>query len=237
MNPDDFIQPTTDFWQALRPAGSEAPPPYRGSFPARLPDGRILDLPLRRLPGDPPRALASLIANHAAFPVVDALAGFMADLARPLAPEIVVGLPTLGFAFAPLVAALLGHPNFVPCGYSRKFWYDEALSEPVASVTTPGAGKRLYLDPNLLARVQGRRVAIVDDAVSSGRTALAALRLLTRIGARPIAMIVAMKQGQHWRATLAEADTAWPPLVLGVFDSPRLRWGPAGWVPDETKNM
>jgi adenine/guanine phosphoribosyltransferase-like PRPP-binding protein len=234
MSPDDFIQPTTEFWQTLRPADAAATPPYRASYPARLPDGRILELPVRRLPGDKPRAVASLIANHAAFAVVDALAGFMTDLARPIAPEIIVGLPTLGFAFAPLVAERLGHPNFAPCGYSRKFWYDDTLSEPVASLTTPGAGKRLYIDPNLLARVRGRRVAIVDDAVSSGQTALAALRLLSRAGADTVAVIVAMKQGRQWHATLAQAAPAWPALVHGVFESPRLCWTSAGWVPDDS---
>lgn len=234
MSPDDVIQPTTGFWQTLCPAGAETPPPYRGSYPARLPDGRILELPVRRLPGDPPRAVASLIANHAAFPVVDALASFMADLARPIAPEVIVGLPTLGFAFAPLVAERMGHPNFAPCGYSRKFWYDDSLSEPVASLTTPGAGKRLYIDPNLVARVRGRRVAIVDDAVSSGQTTRAALRLLSRVGADTVAIIVAMMQGRQWHAALAQADLAWPALVRGVFESPRLRWTDAGWVPDDS---
>jgi len=229
---EDFTQPTTAFWQAIRLAGAGTGPPYRGSYPARLPDGRILDLPVRRLPGDEPRAVASLIANQASFAVVDALAGFMADIARPIAPDVIVGLPTLGFAFAPLVAEHLGHSNFAPCGYSRKFWYDEELSEPVESITTPGAGKRLYIDPNLLPRVTGKRVAIVDDAVSSGQTTVSALRLLTRVGAEPVAVLVAMKQGDRWRTALANANPSWPDLVHGVFESPRLRWTDEGWMPD-----
>ena len=68
--PDDFIMPTTSFWQSLRPAGAvaEAPaPPYRYSYPARLPDGRVLDLPLRRSASDPDSAVASFIANHASY--------------------------------------------------------------------------------------------------------------------------------------------------------------------------
>jgi adenine/guanine phosphoribosyltransferase-like PRPP-binding protein len=232
MRPDDTIQPTSGFWQTLRPAGAAVPPPYQASFPARLPDGRILDLPIRRLPGEPPRAVASLIANHASFAVVRALAGFMTELARQEAPDIIVGLPTLGFAFAPLMAEALGHPNFAPCGYSRKFWYDEALSEPVSSLTTPGMAKRLYLDPHLLPRLAGRRAIIVDDAISSGRTALAALRLVTRLNVTVAAVIVAMKQGRNWHASLASGHPAWPDLVRGVFDSPLLRWTDVGWMPE-----
>jgi adenine/guanine phosphoribosyltransferase-like PRPP-binding protein len=156
----------------------------------------------------------------------------MTALAEPLAPEIVVGLPTLGFAFAPLVAEQLGHPHYVPLGYSRKFWYDDALAEPVRSLTTPAAGKNLFIDPNLLPRVRGRTVVIVDDAVSSGQTAVAALRLMARIGANVTGLVVAMKQGHAWRDALARDDKVWPRLVHGVFDSPRLRLASDGWVPE-----
>lgn len=142
MSDDEFIRPTTAFWQGVS-SGAPAAPPFRYGYPARLPDGRILELPIRRLPGEPPRAVASLIANQASFEVVHTLAAFMTALAAPLAAEIVVGLPTLGFAFAPLVAEQLGHPHYVPLGYSRKFWYDDALAQPVRSLTTPGAGKML----------------------------------------------------------------------------------------------
>ena len=197
---DDWIRPTTACWQSIRPAAqvSDVPqPPFRYAYPARLPDGSYLDLPLRRVAGAPGRAVASLIANQASFEVVEALAAFMAELARPLSPQVIVGLPTLGFAFAPLVAQRLGMPNFVPLGYSRKFWYDESLSVPVRSLTTPEAGKTLYLDPNLLPRLQGRRVVVVDDAISSGQTTSAALDLFAKVegGVDIVGIVVAMLQG------------------------------------------
>jgi hypothetical protein len=66
-------------------------------------------------------------------------------------------------------------------GYSRKFWYDDALSEPVNSITSLDVGKLLRLDPNLLPLVEGRRVALVDDAIS---TTVVAVRLLLKIGAK-----------------------------------------------------
>jgi adenine/guanine phosphoribosyltransferase-like PRPP-binding protein len=232
MSLDGFVRPTTEFWQRLS-SDAPTPPPFRYGYPARLPDGRILELPVRRLPGEPPRAVASLIANQASFEVVRSLAAFMTDLARPMAPEIVVGLPTLGFAFAPLVAEALGHPHYVPLGYSRKFWYDDALAEPVRSLTTPGAGKMLFVDPNLLPRVRGRRVLIVDDAVSSGQTAVAALRLMRRIDAEVAGLVVAMKQGNTWRHALAAHEPHAPGLVHGAFECPRLRLCPDGWVPEE----
>ena len=84
-------------------------------------------------------------------------------------------------AFAPLVAERLGHERFAPLGYSRKFWYEDALSEPVFSITSPGGEKKLYLDPNIVPLLRGKRICLVDDAVSTGSSLLAAHRLLARV--------------------------------------------------------
>jgi hypothetical protein len=121
-----FTEPTTGYWQELTldiPARFAAAPPYRFGYPVRLPDERVLVLPLRQLPaGD--TAVASLIANQASHAVVAALADHMAAQAGSFDAEIVIGLPTLGLAFASLVAVRFGQPRYVPLGYSRKFWYE-----------------------------------------------------------------------------------------------------------------
>ncbi|CAB3932176.1 phosphoribosyltransferase [Achromobacter insolitus] len=225
---------TTDYWQEIVSAETLAlpvDPPYSRGYPARLPDGRYLVLPLRAVPGDPQRCVASLIANHASLEVVDALAGFMAERARAFQAEVVVGLPTLGLAFAPMVARGLGFTRYVPFGYSRKYWYDERLAVPVKSLTTPDTGKLLYVDPNLAQSLAGRRVLVVDDAVSTGQTMLSALELLARCGAEVAGIVVAMCQGTRWRERLMRADGT-PIPVACAFESPRMRRTPGGWVPE-----
>lgn len=230
---EDFIRSTADFWQAILPADHPAAlarPPYRFGYPARLPDGRVLELPLRRLP-DGRRAVASLIANQASLAVCDELAGFMAGLAAGLDAELIVGMPTLGLVFAPKVARLLGHPNYLPLGYSRKFWYREELSQPVHSITSPDRVKSVYVDPNLLSRLAGRRVVVVDDAVSSGATMAAVLALLGRLDCDIVGVLVAMRQGVAWRAPLAAIDPALPGLVRGAFSTPLFERVADGWTP------
>ena len=121
---ETYTEATTGYWQELTteiPPRFPASPPFRFGYPVRLPCGRILVLPLRALPGGN-RAVASLIANQASTIVVAALADHMAAEARAFDAEIVVGLPTLGLAFASLVAERLGQSRYVPLGYSRKFW-------------------------------------------------------------------------------------------------------------------
>lgn len=228
------FEATTDYWQRIVGADEltqPAAPPYAHSYPARLRDGRYLVLPLRGMPGQPERCVASLIANQASMEVVQALAEAMVAEARGFEIDAVVGLPTLGLAFAPAVAQGLGHARYVPLGYSRKYWYQDALSEPVSSITTPGKGKLLYVDPNQLPLLAGKRVLVVDDAVSSGTTMVSGLRLLERCGARVAAIAVAMRQGTQWRDTLRNAAGE-PIPVVGAFDSPRMVRTPLGWVPE-----
>lgn len=225
------VLPTTGFWQRIDTAEDwhgRMQPPWRQGVPVALPDGRVLELPVRLLPGQTDRAVASLIANQASFEVAAQLASAMARLAAPLGADVVIGLPTLGLVFAPPVAQQLGHARWVPMGYSRKFWYDEALSTTVASITTPGAGKRIYLDPNQLPLVTGRKAVVVDDAVSSGQTAARVWDLLESLGVEVIGMVVAMRQGDAWRQALGPARAA---RVFGAFDSPRLERHADGWWP------
>ncbi len=228
--PPDATVPTTPFWQALEAAVPEAElaPPWRQGLPVRLPCGRVLRLPIRVRPGDGSRAVASLIANQAAFPVVDALVEAMRPLVQSWEPDAIVGLPTLGMVFAAPLARALGHPRWVPLGYSRKYWYDDALSESVVSITSPDAGKRLYVDPNQLSLLDGRRVVLIDDAVSTGATLVRAWHLLERCGADVLGCAVAMRQGAVWRSTLGPERAS---RVRGVFDTPLLQLGADGWWP------
>ena len=228
-----FTEPTTGYWQhvvdeeALPDGRRPGDGPWRYGYPARLPNGRVLLLPIRQLPTDPSLAVASLIGNQASLAVVDTLALLLARALAPFSPEVIVGMPTLGLGFAPGVARELGHERLVPLGYSRKFWYDEALSAPVRSITAPDGGKRVYLDPNLVPLLRGRRVALVDDAVSSGATLDAPWRLIESLGAEVLACGVVMRQGQRWIGTLGPDRAS---KVVGVFDTPLLRAVPDGWV-------
>jgi len=199
------------FWQEILPRDAEP----AGGYPARFPDGRILVLPVRPLP-DGRQALASLIVNQASFTVLDALAGALAQQLRVFAPEIVVGMPTLGLTLADAVARALGHPRYVPFGNSAKFWYRAELSVPLTSVTTPDQPKRLFIDPRMLPLLAGRRIALIDDVVSSGASMAAGIELLRLCGVQPTVLGTAMLQSERWRERLAGRD------VVSVLTSPIL---------------
>lgn len=211
-----------DFWQDIHPPATF---PVGGGherfYPATLADGRQILLPIRPL-ADGRHALASLIVNQASFAVLDALATDLAARLKEFDPEIVLGLPTLGLTLACEVARKLRHGRYVPLGTSKKFWYDEALSVPLSSITTPEQMKRLYIDPRMLPLIESRRVAIIDDVISSGRSIRAGLALLDSLGVRPVVVGAAMLQSDRWRDASTEPFHAWTDIVRGCFATPML---------------
>ena len=225
----DGDTPPLAFWQELLPRGRRQIAPYRDSFVARLPDGRGILLPIRPLPDTPDRAVASLIVNQASFAVEQALIEAMADRARNVAADIVVGLPTLGLGLARGVALALGHSRYVALGNSRKYWYLDTLSVPSRSITSLDDGKSLFIDPRLVPLVEGRTVLVIDDVVSTGASMAAAIGLLDRLGARPAGIVVAMRQTRRWRD--ATALSGLPDKLSGVLDTPEFRRAADGWVP------
>jgi adenine/guanine phosphoribosyltransferase-like PRPP-binding protein len=117
--------------------------------------------------------------------------------------------------------------RYVPLGYSRKFWYQDELSADVSSITSPTLGlKKVYLDPHQLSLVKGKKVVIIDDAVSSGRTLQATWDMLERIGCDIQACGVVMKQGSKWKDVLGPERSA---KVVYVLESPILRAVEGGW--------
>ncbi len=211
-----------DFWQSFEADPIKAP--YRDRYPARLPDGRFLFLPIRPLAGTD-YAIASLILNQASFAVEEALSGVLAQRVASARPDVVVGLPTLGLSLARLVAQRLGHPRFVALGTSRKFWYDPALSLPMASITSPGQEKRLFVDPRMVPLLAGKRVCLIDDVISSGTSMRAGLDLLALVDVTPVCIGAAMLQTSRWQNLIAEATP-----VEGAISTPLLRKAEGGWI-------
>ena len=84
----------------------------------------------------------------------------------------------------------------------------------MTSITSPEQVKRLYLDPRMLPLIENRRVLLVDDVISSGRSIVAALKLLESCGVRPVVIGAAMLQTDAWRGPPAALDARWRVVEL-----------------------
>ncbi|MEO1741727.1 MAG: phosphoribosyltransferase, partial [Cyanobacteria bacterium J06629_9] len=172
-------------------------------------------------------------SNQTSFAVEDILSTHMATIARSLEPEVVVGMPTLGMVYASSVAEKLGHERYVPLGYSRKFWYEEELSVPVRSITSPIKPKTVYIDPKLLERLHGKRVLLVEDVISTGGTVFAELQLMAKIEANVVGIVTAVKETNAWVQKLREVAPHWPAQVHAPIECPLFQKVEGGWNPVE----
>ena len=106
----------------------------------------------------------------------------------------------------------------------------DAVAEPVRSITT-ATPQRLLFDRARLGAVTGRRVAVVDDVISTGGSMRAALALLRRVGAEPVVVGALVTEGSAWRSAGAERRLvrslgAIPVFQPGPGDSLVEDWGP-----------
>lgn len=218
-----------DFWQDIHPAGSfETSGVHTEFFPVTLGGGLQLKLPIRPLAGTD-NALASLIVNQASFEVLNLLADDLTQKIKEFDVDVVVGLPTLGLTLASEVARRLGHSRYVPFGTSRKFWYLDELSVPMSSITT-AQQKRLYIDPRMLPLLEGKRIALIDDVISSGASIVAGLRLMANSSLKPVVIGAAMLQSDRWRDSLGQIDPAYVSMTRGAFSTPLLKRVENGWT-------
>lgn len=217
-----------EFWQEVHNPGTfRSDGDYSSYYVAELDDGRQLRLPVRVL-ADGQHALASLIINQASFEVLDLLAQSLAEKLKSFEVEVVAGLPTLGLTLAAAVAQKLGHSRYVPLGTSRKFWYRDDLSVALSSITTPSQQKRLYIDPRMLPLLEGQRVALIDDVISSGTSIISGLQLFAGCGIEPVAIGAAMLQSRRWCGALDAAGSQWRERIVGVFSTPMLEMTETG---------
>jgi adenine phosphoribosyltransferase len=99
----------------------------------------------------------------------------LVDLYRGQAIDLVVGVESRGFIFAPTVACLLG-AGFVPVRKPGKL-----PAETIAETYDLEYGQD-SLEVHRDAIRQGQRVLLVDDLLATGGTAAATVRLVRRLG-------------------------------------------------------
>ncbi len=127
----------------------------------------------------------------------------LAELIAPYDIDIVATVATMGIPVAIEVTRSLGLDQYVILHKTPKIHLADAVSEPVRSITT-NVDQRLLFDRARIADVAGKRVAIVDDVISTGASTGAALRLLHSIGANVVAIGTLVTEASLWKSSLGE---------------------------------
>jgi adenine/guanine phosphoribosyltransferase-like PRPP-binding protein len=183
-----------------------------------------IDLPIVAVDAD--LAISLLMTIDVGVRFLERAGTDLAALIADTQPQIVASAATLGIPVAIEVTRALGMDDYLILQKTPKLHLHDALSEPLASITTAGA-QRLLLDRARVPAVAGRRVALVDDVVATGGSMAASLRLLRAAGADVVVIGTLLAEGSDWRAVLGD-DAA---LVRSLGTIPL--FSPAdggGWV-------
>ena len=148
-------------------------------------------------------ALALLITVDMGVEFMSRAGEELADILRPYGVDIVATVATMGIPLVVEVTRHLGLDQYVILHKTPKIHLEDAVAEPVRSITT-NAEQRLLFDRARIIDVAGKRVAIVDDVISTGASTGAALRLLRGIGAKVVVIGTLVTEASLWRSALGD---------------------------------
>lgn len=195
---------------------------YHDTYPAQV-GSQVREVPLIPVADDV--AIALLITSDHGVRFIARAAEELATLLEPMRPEIIATNATLGLPVAIEVTRALGLDEYLLLHKTPKIHLEDAFSEPLSSITTDGR-QMLRLDRAKQHLVEGRRVVLVDDVVSTGGTIAAGCRLLRSAGADLVGIGALLIEGTAWQTTLG-ADAA---NVRSLGTLPLFRPEGDGWA-------
>jgi adenine/guanine phosphoribosyltransferase-like PRPP-binding protein len=160
-----------------------------------------VDLPLVSLNEN--LALALLITVDMGVEFMSQAGRELAEILRPYNVDIVATVATMGIPVVVEVTRHLGLDQYVILHKTPKIHLADAVSETVRSITTD-AEQRLLFDRARIKDVEGKRVAIVDDVISTGASTGTALRLLRGVGAEVVVIGTLVTEASIWRTSLGD---------------------------------
>ena len=125
------------------------------------------------------------------------------EIVTKAAPILVEKLPEVdvfitaeakGIPLVHEICRLLGHKHYIVARKSIKPYMDAPLLDSVDSITTQKE-QLLCLDGNDAEDIKGKRVAIIDDVISTGESISAIERLVEKAGGSVVARAAILAEG------------------------------------------
>lgn len=174
-----------------------------GTYDAKI-GTQTRSLPI--VPIDDDLAIALLITVDHGVQFIERAGVELAGLLSPYEVEVVVSVATMGIPVAFEVTRALGLDDYMILQKTPKIHLADAIDVPVRSITTD-VNQRLLLDRERLEAVANKRVAVVDDVISTGASIRAALQLLESVHANPVAVGTLLAEANAWREVLGERQS------------------------------
>lgn len=125
------------------------------------------------------------------------------EIVRKTAPIIAKKLPEVdlivtaeakGIPLAYEISKVLNLNEYVVARKSVKAYMEESIEVEVNSITTTNSQK-LYLNNRDAKKIKGKRIALVDDVISTGQSLKAFERLVEKAGGKVLAKAAILAEG------------------------------------------
>ena len=135
------------------------------------------------------------IASFVLLGDVDLAARAGKELSSKLDCDIILTAEAKGITLAHELAKSSGKDNFVVARKSIKSYMDEPVGVKVDSITTKEIQK-LYLDGKDAHKIRGKKIALVDDVISTGESMRALEALVNKAGGRVSQRLAILAEGE-----------------------------------------
>jgi adenine phosphoribosyltransferase len=158
------------------------------------------DLPLFEVAPGVRIAILNILGDNE---LVEAASRGLAQQLADLGPEILVTAEAKSIPLVYALSKVMDVP-YVVLRKDYKPYMGQALKAETLSITT-GKPQTLYLDEKDLKHVTGRRVALIDDVISTGSTLQAMKLLMEKAGSTVIAEAAIFTEGDRAKWTNVRA--------------------------------
>lgn len=119
------------------------------------------------------------------------------ELAKRLPDSIdyLVTAEAKGIPLLQELARIMDFPNYIVARKSKKAYMSDPLEASVVSITTQKE-QTLYLDGGDALAIKGKKVAIIDDVISTGESLQALITLVEKAGANVVAQAAILAEGE-----------------------------------------
>ena len=154
-------------------------------------DGRKEDLPVLPLPSGINIAFFNL---HGNADLTEYCGKKIADILRDSGAEVLITAESKGLQLTHVVARELGHKFYAVARKSQKLYMQDGISVTVKSITT-GGEQKLYLSAHDVNLLKGKKVAIVDDVISTGGSLKGLEMIVDEAGGTTIEKVTVLAEG------------------------------------------
>ncbi|MDE6201112.1 MAG: adenine phosphoribosyltransferase [Clostridiales bacterium] len=153
--------------------------------------GRVEHLPILPLPSGVNIAFFNL---HGNVELTEHCAKHLAERVKKYNPDVLITAESKGLQITHCVARDMGHKMYAVARKSKKLYMQDGIEVQAKTITT-GEVQRLYLSAHDVDLIKGKRVAIIDDVISTGAANAALEQLVAMAGGEVVCRAFVLAEG------------------------------------------